>query len=146
MDTEKSEIRKKLGAYFIITGKADFLDKQDEVYYVIFPKVTGTGGLPALKKFIRMFAFSYRMVLIAEDDREYIGFVLIGRSDDKEELDSTINWIAKSHPEWIVSNLQEKGNGPNIIGCRIANNPFHARKLRLQLRKRIRYLGKNTRN
>ena len=127
----KNDIKKVSGIYFKLSEVPILLDNQENIFYVIYPKKAEFSNLSALGRFIRMFAISYRMVLIENDGDEFIGFVLIGNPNEREELDSTMSWVALSHPEWMVCNLQDKSEYPSIIGYRIANNLFHAKKLLL---------------
>ena len=72
------------------------------------------------------------MILLNESDREVIGFILFWDEDDMEELSSTMEWIVVSHPEWVVVDCQNTECTQKIIGYRIANNLFHAKRLVLQ--------------
>lgn len=130
MDVQHEDVRSVSGAYFQITGVHDFINESGKISYMLYLK-TGN-DVAALHKFIRMFAIPYRMVLIDEGDKESIGFVLFGNEEEREQMDSIMDWISISHPEWMVINCQEEIDIPSIIGYRIANNLFHARKLSLQ--------------
>ena len=75
----------------------------------------------------KMFAASAIMRMEAEK-----GFILFGDVGDKEEIVSTMEWTAKRHPMWRVYNCRQDEDVPRVIGYRIANNMFHAKKLSLQ--------------
>ena len=62
----------------------------------------------------------------------FAGFIIYCNDEEKEELDSTMDWIAKSHSEWEVFLGQDTESLPKVIGYRIANNLFHAKRLALQ--------------
>lgn len=130
MDVKREDVRAVSGIYFLITDATDLINESGKISYMLYLK--SRTNLAALHKFIRMFEIPYRMVLIEEGDQECIGFVLFGDEEEKEELDSMMEWIALSHPGWIVINCQEEIDVPSVIGYRIANNLFHANKLALQ--------------
>ena len=55
------------------------------------------------RSFIRMFAIPYRVVLLEKNGMEFAGFIIYCGKEEKEELDSTMEWIARSHSEWELS-------------------------------------------
>lgn len=134
MEIEYDDVKLVSGAYFqTLVEPIEVLNKTEKIAYMIClcnePK---KGDIPSIHRFIRMFAYPYRMVLIDDGNRESIGFILFGDQDDKEEIVSTMEWISKLHPIWRVYNCQHDEDVPSVIGYRIANNMFHAKKLSLQ--------------
>ena len=134
MEIEYDDVKLVLGAYFqTLDEPIEVLSKTEKIAYMIcLRNEPEKGDVPAMHKFIRMFAYPYRMVLIDDGNRESVGFVVFGDEEDKEELVSTMNWIARLHPMWRVYNCLQDEDVPKIIGYRIANNLFHAKKLSLQ--------------
>lgn len=134
MEIEYDDVKLVSGAYFqTLDESIEALNKTGKIAYMIcLRNEPEKGDIPSIHKFIRMFAYPYRMVLIDDGNRESIGFILFGDLDDKEEIVSTMEWISKLHPMWRVYNCQHDEDVPKIIGHRIANNMFHAKKLSLQ--------------
>ncbi len=130
MDTLHENVRSVSGVFFQISGVTAYCQEPKKITYMLYLKKGKSYA--ALYKFIRMLAIPFRMVLIDECDMEQIGFVLMDDGEEKEELESIMEWIVRVHPEWIVINCQEATSIPTIIGYRIANNLFHAKKLVLQ--------------
>lgn len=123
------DVRNVSGIYFQLTDNIkDFIDVPEKITYLIYLKDTPkTGDLEPLLRLIRFFTFPYRIVLIEDGTLVKIGLIIYGFYEEKEEIDSTMNWIAETHPKWVVEE-----NVSTIIGYRIANNLFHAKKLILQ--------------
>lgn len=130
MEVLHDNVKTVSGVYFQITDTMNLDNESEKVLYVLYLKHDAGNDYSILHKFIRMFAIPYRIVLIDDGERECIGFILFGDKEEQEELDSLMEWIDISHPEWVVVNCQED-DMPNIIGFRMANNMFHARKLAL---------------
>lgn len=134
MEIEYDDVKLVSGAYFQALEEPIKISNETEkiAYMICLRNELEKRDVPAMHKFIRMFAYPYRMVLIDDGNRESVGFVVFGDEEDKEELVSTMNWIARLHPMWRVYNCQHDEDVPKIIGHRIANNMFHAKKLSLQ--------------
>ena len=134
MEIEYDDVKMVSGAYFqTLDEPIEALNKTEKIAYMIcLRNEPEKGDIPSIHKFIRMFAYPYRMVLIDDGNRESIGFILFGDQDDKEEIVSTMEWISKLHPMWRVYNCRQDEDVPRVIGHRIANNMFHAKKLSLQ--------------
>lgn len=130
MEVLHDNVKYVSGAYFQTCDTTSFINESGKILYILYLKHDLGNNYSILHKFIRMFAIPYRIVLIDGGDKECIGFVLFGDNDEQEELDSLMKWIDILHPEWIVINCRED-DMPNIIGFRIANNIFHARRLAL---------------
>lgn len=126
----REDVRSVSGIYFLLADATELINESGKITYMLYLK-SGT-NFSELHKCIRMFAIPYRMVLIDEGDQESIGFVLFGDEDEREELDSMMEWIALSRSDWMVINCQKEINVPIIIGHRIPNNLFHAKRLALQ--------------
>ena len=130
MDTLHEDVRSVSGIYFHMV---DIPDEMRDIAYILSPRDrTIKENFAALHKFIRMFAIPYRVVLLEKYEIEFVGFIIYCSEEEKEELDSTMDWTAKSHSEWEVFSGQDTGNLPKVIGYRIANNLFHAKRLALQ--------------
>lgn len=130
MEVLHDNVKSVSGVYFQMADTKNLVNESGKILYIICLKNNAESDCSILHKFVRMFAIPYRIVLIDDGDRECIGFILFGDKEEEEELDSLMEWIDISHPEWVVVNCQED-DMPNIIGFRIANNMFHARKLAL---------------
>lgn len=129
----REEVRSVSGIHFRLADvNDDLMNNSEKISYMIYPNDELTGGIASIQKFVRMFAIPYQIVLIDEGNRENICFLLSENCADKEEMDSTMGWIADTHPEWVVVDCRNKGTVPKVVGYRIANNLFHARKLALQ--------------
>lgn len=130
MDTLHEDVRSVSGIYFHMV---DIPDEMRDIAYILSPRDRAIKeNFAALHKFIRMFAIPYRMVLLEKYEMEFVGFIIYCSEEEKEELDSTMDWTAKSHSEWEVFSGQDTENLPKVIGYRIANNLFHAKRLALQ--------------
>lgn len=134
MEIENDDVKLVSGAYFhVLDEPIKILNETEKIAYMIcLRSEPEKGDIPTMHKFIRMFAYPYRMVLIDDEKRESVGFVLFEEPDGKEEIASTMEWIARIHPMWRVCNCQQEEDVPRVIGYRIANNLFHAKKLLLQ--------------
>lgn len=134
MEALREDIRSVSGVYFCVNGETNnLMNKSEKISYMVYLRnKPTTDELGAMRKFIRMFAIPYRVVLIDDNNKEGIGFLLFGDCEEKEQLDSIMEWIALKHPEWDVVNCLDGAYVPKIIGYRIANNPFHAKRLILQ--------------
>ena len=133
MEILYKDVKSVDGLFFQTEDIPEFVHAPNKLSYIIYLKDgTNNTNLALLHKFIRMFAMPYRMILLNSDGNEYIGFVLFWDIDDKEEFDSTMDWVSKTHSEWVVVNCQDVKEIPKITGFRIANNLFHARRLSLQ--------------
>lgn len=131
MEVLHDDVRSVSGVYFRITDTTNLINESGKIIYLLYLKNGVENNFSILHKFIRMFAIPYRIVLIYVQNQECIGFVLLGDEEEQEELESLMEWVDVSHPEWIVINCRKNAEVPNIIGFRIANNMFHARKLAL---------------
>lgn len=131
MKVSHDYVRSLSGVCFRITDTMDFISEPGKISYLLYTKRVSEKHFSNLHKFIRMSAIPYRMVLVEEEHRECIAFVLMGNKEEKEELDSLMAWVELSHPEWTVIDCQKNAEIPSIIGFRIANNQFHAKKLAL---------------
>lgn len=130
MDTLHEDVRSVSGIYFHMV---DIPDEMRDIAYILSPMDRSIKeNFATLHKFIRMFALPYRVVLLEKCGLEFAGFIIYCNDEEKEELDSTMDWIAKSHSEWEVFSGQDTENLPKVIGYRIANNLFHAKRLALQ--------------
>ena len=133
MDTLHKDVKSVSGLFFFFFDIPDLVHEPEKLSYIIYLKNDqGKGNLASLHKFIKMFAMPYRMILVNDQNGECRGFILFWDKEDKEELDSTMSWIAALHSEWVIVNCQEKKEIPKITGYRIANNLFHAKRLTLQ--------------
>ena len=131
MEVLHDDVRSVSGVYFRITDTTNLINESGKIIYLLYLKQGVENNFSILHKFIRMFAIPYRMVLIDAQNQERIGFVLLGDEEEQEELESLMDWVDTSHPEWIVINCQKSAEVRNIIGLRMANNLFHAKKLAL---------------
>ena len=130
MDTLHEDVRSVSGIYFHMV---DIPDEMRDIAYILSPRDRSIKeNFAALHKFIRMFAIPYRVVLLEKNGMEFAGFIIYCSKEENEELDSTMEWIAKSHSEWEVFLGQDTESLPKVIGYRIANNLFHAKRLALQ--------------
>lgn len=132
MEVLHDDVRSVSGIHFRIMNTTDFVDISGKVSYLLYLKHDSGQNIYTLRKFIRMFAIPFRMVLIHKGNMDCIGFILFMDKSEQQELDSMMEWTAISHPEWIVTNFSKNVDVPDIIGLHIANNLFHARKLVLQ--------------
>lgn len=130
MKVLRENVRFVSGAYFRILDIPAFANESGEIAYMLYQK-DETERVISIVKSIRMLSIPYRMILLTEGDRECCGVFLYG-NDEQEELVSVMEWIAMTHPKWMVINCRKVTNTPKIIGYRITNNLFHAKKLALQ--------------
>lgn len=133
MEVSHENVKSVSGLFFQVVDITGLMHEPKKSSFIIYLRNgQEKDNLSRLHKFIKMFALPFRMVLLNESDREFIGFILFWDEDDMEELSSTMEWIAVSHPEWVVVDCQNAEGIPKIIGYRIANNLFHAKRLVLQ--------------
>jgi len=132
MEVLHDEVKSVFGYFFITCDNTIIANDHGNIHFMVYPKDgSNKEDNKKLQKLIRLLALSYRMVLIDDGYKENVGFLLYGEIDESEDLEATMDWIALSHPKWVVVDCQKETNTPTIIGYRIANNLFHAKKLML---------------
>ena len=134
MKVKDEEVRTVSGLMFQIINDYEETKKEaDRLVYMLFLRDEWKmKSFISVYKFIRMLTIPYRIALIDNNGIESVCFLLYGDKDEAEELDSTMDWVAGMHPEWIVLNKNSSADIPKIIGFHIPNNSFHARRLLCQ--------------
>lgn len=118
---------------FQIVNEYEEKNESHRLVYMIYLKgESKKDDIVSLYKFIRISTMLYRIVLIDNKRIESVCFLLYGNEDEAEEMNATMDWIARIHPEWNVVNKDGLTQIPRIIGIHIPNNSSHARKLLLQ--------------
>lgn len=133
MEEMKKNVILKYGAYFHMLDSPEFpsIEPGKISYMIYLSDDADNSDLNDLRKFVHIYSISYRMVLI--DDQKYkTCYLLEGEQSEKEELDSVMKWLIKIHPRWKIIDCQEDTGIPYIVGYRVANNKFQAKRLELQ--------------
>ena len=133
MKVNHEEVRNVSGIMFQIVNEYEEKNESYRLVYMIYLKGESKKyDFVSLYKFIRISAMPYRIVLLDNKGIDRVCFLLYGNEDEAEEMNATMDWIARIHPEWNVLNKTGLTQIPRIIGIHIPNNSFHARKLLLQ--------------
>ncbi len=133
MDVMHEGIRTVSGIHFIeVDDTYDVKTNEDQLIYLIYIDKEGRNreDISSILKFIRMFAWLYRICLLDIDGKNEVGFLIYCDENERDEMTSMMEWIAKTHTGWTV--IEYTGDNLRIIGIRIANNMFHEKKLILQ--------------
>jgi len=132
MDVMHKGIRTVLGIHFLeVDDTYDVKTKEEQLIYLIYFDSEGRKeDVSSILKFIRMFACSYRICLLDINGKNKVGFLIYCDENERDEMTSMMEWIARTHNEWAVT--EYTGESLRVIGIRIANNMFHEKKLILQ--------------
>lgn len=69
------------------------------VYMIYLKGESKKDDFVSLYKFIRISSIPYRIVLLDNKGIDRICFLLYGNEDEAEEMNATMDWIARIHPE-----------------------------------------------
>ena len=106
-------------------------EKQNRIAFILYiEKKSDSKDRTKLQRWVHLSGYAFRIILFEIAGKEYIGYELLGNADEKEEMESLLGWIIKTHENWNMLNCQKETF--TILGIRMANNRFHAKKLMLQ--------------
>lgn len=132
MEVNNNETKIVSGVVFrlVDVGDADWKDSKEYILHLKndFSKTE----FVSLHKFVRMFAWPYRIVLVREKEKDCIAFLIYPADEEEQEMNTLMRWIEEVHPEWSVAPMKSMVEKTSVVGVHIPNSRFHERRLLLQ--------------
>ena len=132
MEVIHEEVRPLSGLIFKkIYDPGGLISEPGQIVYMIYlNREINRDDIAGLQRFLRLFYFTYKIVLVEVKGCSRVGFAVYISEKDKDEMAETFKWIADTHKDWEVCEYPKKDL--KVVGERIANNRFHAGKIMLQ--------------